>query len=95
MTPAQELMLAHLRKMHDQLAVLRRQRDDLRSNLRNMRLSRDGWKERALEYRQRCKSLDSRLRSMRASRDLWRHRALIRQEENHADSGRTLERIAA
>jgi hypothetical protein len=77
MTPAHELLLAHLRKYHDQLVALRRQRDDLQSNLRNMRISRDGWKEKALGYRQRCKSLDSRLRSMRQSRDMWKHRAMI------------------
>jgi hypothetical protein len=77
MTPAHELLLAHLRKGHEALVTLRRQRDDLQSNLRNMRISRDLWKEKALMYRYRCKLIDSRLRSMRQSRDMWKHRALI------------------
>jgi hypothetical protein len=94
-TPAHELLLAHLRRYHDQLVVLRRQRDDLHSNLRNMRISRDKWKEKAVAYRYRCKLLDSRVRAMRQSRDMWRHRALIRQEETYADNGRTTRRIAA
>ena len=93
MTPAHELLLAYLRRYHDQLVVLRRQRDDLHSNLRNMRISRDLWKEKALMYRQRCKLLDSRLRAARQSRDMWKHRAMIRQEET-SESHRELHRAA-
>ena len=95
MTPAHELMLAYLRKANDQVHALRRQRDDLHSNLRNMRISRDGWKEKALAYRYRCKLLDSRLRAMRQSRDMWKHRALIRQEEASGNSERETRRLAA
>jgi hypothetical protein len=94
-TPAHELMLAHLRKSHEALVALRRQRDDIQSNLRNMRISRDLWKEKALAYRYRCKLLDSRLRSMRQSRDMWRHRCMTRQEEANANSRRATRRIAA
>lgn len=81
MTPAHELMLAYMRKANDQVVALRRQRDDLQSNLRNMRISRDKWKEKSLAYRYRCKLLDSRLRAARQSRDMWRHRALVAWEE--------------
>lgn len=76
MTPAHELLLAYLRRAHEQLVTLRRQRDDLQANLRNMRVSRDLWKEKALTYRRRCKSLDSSVRQARHSRDMWKHRAL-------------------
>lgn len=81
MTPAHELMLAYMKKANDQVVALRRQRDDLHSNLRNMRISRDGWKAKALTYRQRCKLLDSRVRAARQSRDMWKHRALAAWED--------------
>ena len=84
-----KLMTAHLRKMHEQLGELRRQRDDLLSSLRKMEASRDAWREKA-------KSRRLALKAMTASRDLWRHRAMTRLEgETHADTDRTDRRIAA
>ena len=86
MTPAHELMLAYLRKANEQVAALRRQRDDLLSNLRKMEVSRDAWKEKA-------KSRRLALKAMTASRDHWRHRAMIRQEDSH-EHQRELHRAA-
>jgi hypothetical protein len=74
MNPASELLLAYLRKAQDQVVTLRRQRDDLQSNLRNMRISRDQWREKA-------KARRLALKNMSASRDLWRHRALTASAE--------------
>ena len=72
MSAATDLLIAYLRKATEQLAEVRQQRDDLRCNLRNMRISRDLWRERAKRYRLRAQSL-------KASRDHWRHRALTCQ----------------
>jgi hypothetical protein len=87
-TPAHELMLAHLRRAHERCTELKTVADNLRSELNYARKSRDEWREKAKKRR-------LALKAMTASRDLWRHRAMTRQGEIHADSGRTSRRIAA
>ena len=88
MTPAHELMLAHLRRSHERCVELKAVADNLRSELNYARKARDAWREKAKQRR-------LALKAMTASRDLWRHRAMTRQEELNADSRRTTQRIAA
>lgn len=88
MNPSTELLLAYLRKAVERNTELKAMADNLRSELNYARKSRDQWRAKAKKRR-------LALRDMTRSRDLWRHRALIRQEESHADSRRTTERIAA
>jgi phage shock protein A len=79
-TPAHELLLAHLRNAHARCAAYKERVDSLTNTLKRTRESRDEWKRRAILYREQKDALRNRLRDARASRDLWRHRAMTRQE---------------
>lgn len=93
MTPAHELLLAHLRNAHQRCADYKERVDSLTNTLKRCRESRDEWKRRALLYRRQKDQLRNRLRDARASRDMWKHRALIRQEET-SEHHRELHRAA-
>jgi hypothetical protein len=92
--PASELLLAYLRKAQERNDELAEQNRLLRIKVCQLRESRDKWKARSTQYQRMITLWRGRAYNARQSRELWKHRA-TRQEESHADSGRTSRRIAA